>query len=249
MAIVPRASFPRHAVPRDDDDIFVRVMNANLVFFRATRDQALSQLPHHSSWNHHSNILLPQGRRGRDQRSLPLPHLSSYFLSRVATAAALFFAVLVLFPSPCSAGSASEGANVDQLLRQARENEVRGEQLGVPVPVIADVEVFKPRSYVELQDVLHDDGDGMRRTKKNRTAEGDVEQATRGDGGSGSPLLVFLHGFCLPDSAQQEYSFTALRANAGGGSLPRQQTLSQVGLRRGGVFLLPRRRTTFYTIF
>jgi len=50
------------------------------------------------------------------------------------------------------------------------------------------------------------------------------------NGSEPTPLLVFLHGFCLPDSGQQEYSFTALRANPNG-LLPRQQTLTQVGLR------------------
>ena len=43
----------------------------------------------------------------------------------------------------------------------------------------------------------------------------------------GAPLLVFLHGFCLPDAEQQSYSVNALRYNAGGGQIPRQQTLSQ----------------------
>jgi hypothetical protein len=51
--------------------------------------------------------------------------------------------------------------------------------------------------------------------------------------------LAPLHrGFCLPDAAQQEYSYTAMRANAGGGLVPRQQTLSQVGLRRGLILIL-----------
>lgn len=220
MAIVPRASFPRLAVPRGDDD----------TMFHAARNRAISQPARHSSLHRRSNMfLLPQVRRGRDHRALLPPHVASYLLSRVATVAALFFTVLVLSPSPCSAGSAFEGANVEQ-----PRYEVRGEQLGVPLPVVADVEVFKPRSYVEPRDVPRD-------AKKNRTAEGDV------DGGSGFPLLVFLHGFCLPDAAQQEYSFTALRANAGGGSLPRQQTLSQVGLRRGGEFTrIPSATTTHH---
>ena len=43
----------------------------------------------------------------------------------------------------------------------------------------------------------------------------------------GAPLLVFLHGFCLSDAEQQSYSVNALRYNAGGGQIPRQQTLSQ----------------------
>jgi len=47
--------------------------------------------------------------------------------------------------------------------------------------------------------------------------------------GAKKPLLVFLHGFCLPDAEQQEYSFTGSRASAT--TPPRQQSLSQVGLR------------------
>jgi hypothetical protein len=43
----------------------------------------------------------------------------------------------------------------------------------------------------------------------------------------GAPLLVYLHGFCLPDVEQQMYSVTARRADAGGGRIPREQTLSQ----------------------
>jgi len=43
----------------------------------------------------------------------------------------------------------------------------------------------------------------------------------------GAPLLVYLHGFCLPDVEQQMYSVTATRADAGGGRIPREQTLSQ----------------------
>jgi hypothetical protein len=38
---------------------------------------------------------------------------------------------------------------------------------------------------------------------------------------------VYLHGFCLPDVEQQMYSVTARRADAGGGRIPREQTLSQ----------------------
>ena len=35
----------------------------------------------------------------------------------------------------------------------------------------------------------------------------------------GAPLLVYLHGFCLPDVEQQMYSVTARRADAGGGRI------------------------------
>ena len=45
------------------------------------------------------------------------------------------------------------------------------------------------------------------------------------------PVVVFLHGFCLPDENQQRYDFTAVRAGAGVGGTPRRQTLTQVGLR------------------
>ena len=45
------------------------------------------------------------------------------------------------------------------------------------------------------------------------------------------PVVVFLHGFCLPDENQQRYNFTAVRAGAGVGGTPRRQTLTQVGLR------------------
>jgi poly(3-hydroxybutyrate) depolymerase len=44
-------------------------------------------------------------------------------------------------------------------------------------------------------------------------------------------MVVFLHGFCLPDDAQQQYNFTAVRAGAGVGGTPRRQTLTQRGLR------------------
>ena len=44
-------------------------------------------------------------------------------------------------------------------------------------------------------------------------------------------MVVFLHGFCLPDENQQRYNFTAVRAGAGVGGTPRRQTLTQVGLR------------------
>ena len=83
------------------------------------------------------------------------------------------------------------------------------------VPASQRVEVFPPANY-------------------DSTAVGDARP----------PLLVFLHGFCLPDANQQAYNFTAVRANAGGGRLPRRQTLSQVGLRevvdeRGFVYATP----------
>ena len=45
------------------------------------------------------------------------------------------------------------------------------------------------------------------------------------------PLVVFLHGFCLPDDAQQQYNFTAMRAGAGLDGAAARQTLTQVGLR------------------
>lgn len=111
------------------------------------------------------------------------------------TAAAALLA-LILAPLSCAAGSADGAAPKAPLV---------GRQLGVAVPVVADVEIFQPSGY-----------------SSNRTASRRPE---------GWPLLVFLHGFCLPDAAQQAYEFTALRANAGGGVLPRRQTLSQVGLR------------------
>jgi len=44
------------------------------------------------------------------------------------------------------------------------------------------------------------------------------------------PLVVYLHGFCLGDDAQQLYSFTAARASPGGGG-ERRQTLMQIGIR------------------
>ena len=44
------------------------------------------------------------------------------------------------------------------------------------------------------------------------------------------PLVVYLHGFCLGDDAQQLYSFTAARASPGGGG-ERRQTLMQIGMR------------------
>jgi len=44
------------------------------------------------------------------------------------------------------------------------------------------------------------------------------------------PLIVYLHGFCLADEAQQKYSFTASRESPGGGGM-RQQTLTQIGIR------------------
>lgn len=45
------------------------------------------------------------------------------------------------------------------------------------------------------------------------------------------PLVIFLHGFCLPDDAQQQYNFTATRAGAGKDGASARQTLTQVGLR------------------
>ena len=44
------------------------------------------------------------------------------------------------------------------------------------------------------------------------------------------PLVVYLHGFCLGDDAQQQYSFTASRDSPGGGG-QRRQTLTQIGVR------------------
>ena len=44
------------------------------------------------------------------------------------------------------------------------------------------------------------------------------------------PLVVYLHGFCLGDDAQQLYSFTAARSSPGGGG-ERRQTLTQIGVR------------------
>jgi len=43
------------------------------------------------------------------------------------------------------------------------------------------------------------------------------------------PLVVYLHGFCLGDDAQQLYSFTAARSSPGGGG-ERRQTLTQISL-------------------
>ena len=124
---------------------------------------------------------------------VPKPRRAPLRLSLLALA-------LVLSSPSCAADSAALSA--PPLLK------IRGEQLGVPIPVELDVEVFKPLSYTA-----------------NRTF-------------GGSPLLVFLHGFCLPDRDQQKYEFTAVRANAGGGTVPREQTLSQVGLRRDGLTCL-----------
>ena len=44
------------------------------------------------------------------------------------------------------------------------------------------------------------------------------------------PLVVYLHGFCLGDDAQQQYSFTASRDSPGEGG-QRRQTLTQIGVR------------------
>ena len=136
--------------------------------------------------------------------------------STSSAAAALFFAALLVLTPSPCLGGSSS-----ELEAAAPQS---SEQLGVKIGVVPDVEVFKPKSY---------------HTANTTTSSG--ERSSRG-----FPLLVFLHGFCLPDAAQQEYSFTALRANAGGGNLPKQQTLGQVGLRWGTTdevksFLLPSR--------
>jgi len=72
----------------------------------------------------------------------------------------------------------------------------------------AEVTVYPPRSLADPRRGGHEGNDGTK-----------------------YPVVVFLHGFCLPDENQQKYNFTATRAGAGVGGTPRRQTLTQIGLR------------------
>jgi poly(3-hydroxybutyrate) depolymerase len=72
----------------------------------------------------------------------------------------------------------------------------------------AEVTVYPPRSLADPRRGGHEGNDGTK-----------------------CPVVVFLHGFCLPDENQQKYNFTATRAGAGVGGTPRRQTLTQIGLR------------------
>ena len=112
-----------------------------------------------------------------------------------------------------SATRVAAGGSADDLERATRETlaeafEDKAEKLSsAAAPFFgADVTVYPPSRY------LREGSDpSLPRTKY--------------------PVVVFLHGFCLPDENQQRYNFTAVRAGAGLGGTPRRQTLTQVGLR------------------
>lgn len=102
-----------------------------------------------------------------------------------ATSSALlyFFAallLLVLSPSPCFAGSGTSGDDNDSA--SAAQAPV-GEQLGVPLAVIHDVEVFKPSSYVESKKMTVNND-------KNASSE---EMKGHGRRGGGPPIHCLVH--------------------------------------------------------
>lgn len=105
--------------------------------------------------------------------------------------------------------------------------EARGTRLGVPIPVTPDVPVFAPAE----EDITAAPA-GASATNASATNERSPPSSPPAPPGPRlRPLLVYLHGFCLPEANQETYAFTAVRANANGGAKPLRQTLTQVGLR------------------
>jgi hypothetical protein len=122
MAIVPRAS---RAATTPTNPLLLDIANNVLIVNNSAAPAHLPR-PNPGRWEH--------------QRA----PLSRSFLTRAAAAA--LFLTLVLLPTPCRAGSGGGEDNGELTTPMPRHH--HGEQLGVAVPVVPDVEIFKPSGKV-----------------------------------------------------------------------------------------------------